>query len=109
MKKRLFLILVSLLMTACVSALAAGDDAQIADTLRQAAVTEPVQLSRWGDTAACFAESDGVKRLVLLERHDGAWRIVIDNPTALFQDRDWPQLLLDSDNAVFWTYMLSDQ
>ncbi len=87
----------------------AEDEAPIAEVLRRAGVSEPVQLSQWGDTAACFAETDGIKRLVLLERHDGAWQIVIDNPTALLQDFDWPQLWMDSDNAVFWTYALSGQ
>ena len=110
MKKLILCIVALILILYGASALAAGsDEALITDTLRQAGITEPVQLSQWGDTAACFAETNGVKRLILLERHDGAWQIVIDNPTALIQDRDWPQLLLDSDNAVFWTYILSDQ
>ena len=109
MKKIILWVIALMLVLISASALAtAGDEALITDTLRQAGITEPVQLSQWGDTAACFAETDGVKRLVLLERHDGSWQIVIDNPTALIQDRDWPQLLLDSDNAVFWTYILSD-
>ncbi len=99
-----------MLMLFSASALAtSGDEALITDALRQAGITKPIQLSQWGDTEACFAETDGVKRLVLLERHGGAWQIMIDNPTALIQDRDWPKLLLDSDNAVFWTYTLSDQ
>ena len=84
------------------------DKTQITDILGQAGIPQPVQLSQWGDTAACFADTDGVKRLVVLERHDGVWRIVINNPTALIQDMDWPELLLDSDNAVFWTYTRSD-
>ena len=87
---------------------AAGEDAQITETLYQAGITQLTRLSQWGDTAACFAETDGIKRLILLERHDGVWQIVIDNPKALIQNRDWPELLLDSDNAVFWTYILSD-
>ena len=109
LKTALSFSLAFILMLFSASALAAGsDEALITDTLRQTGITEPIQLSQWGDTAACFAETDGVKRLILLERHDGAWQIEIDNPTALIQDRDWPQLLLDSDNAVFWTYILSD-
>jgi len=84
------------------------DQTQIADALRQAGITEPEQLSQWGETAACFAETDGVKRLVILEQHNGAWQIIINNPTALIQERDWPELLLDSDNAVFWTYLYAD-
>ena len=109
LKTALSFSLAFILMLFSASALAAGsDEALITDTLRQTGITEPIQLSQWGDTAACFAETDGVKRLIMLERHDGAWQIEIDNPTALIQDRDWPQLLLDSDNAVFWTYILSD-
>ncbi len=109
MKKPILCLVALIFMLFSASALAAGsDEALIADTLRQAGINEPVQLTQWGDTAACFAETDGIKRLVLLERHDGAWQIVIDNPSALIQERDWPQLLLDSDNAVFWTYILSD-
>ena len=105
-----FMVLILVFMMSCVSyALAStNDEAKIKSTLNNAGISQPVQLSQWGDTAACFAETDGVKRLILLERQDGAWQIEIDNPTALIQDRDWPQLLLDSDNAVFWTYILSD-
>ena len=104
-----FMVLILVFMMSCVSyALAStNDEAKIKSTLNNTGISQPVQLSQWGDTAACFAETDGVKRLILLERHNGAWQIEIDNPTALIQDRDWPQLLLDSDNAVFWTYILS--
>ena len=100
--KKPFLCLVALiLMLLSSTALAAGsDEALITDTLRQAGITEPVQLSQWGDTAACFAETDGVKRLILLERHDGAWQIVIDNPTALIQEWDWPELYSATDTAI---------
>ncbi len=100
------LLVMTLLMAA--STAMAEADREIISTLEKAGVGEPVQLTQWGDTAACFAETDGVKRLLILERRDGAWQIAIDNPTALIQGMDWPRLLLDSDNAVFWTYRLSD-
>ena len=102
-----FMVLILVFMMSCVSyALAStNDEAKIKSTLNNAGISQPVQFSQWGDTAACFAETEGVKRLVVLERHDGAWQIVIDNPTALIQEWDWPELLLDSDNAIFWTYM----
>ena len=87
LKTALSFSLAFILMLFSASALEAGsDEALITDTLRQTGITEPIQLSQWGDTAACFAETDGVKRLILLERHDGAWQIEIDNPTALIQD-----------------------
>ena len=108
LKKTILCFTALLLMLFAASVLADdGDEAKITDTLRQAGITQPVQLSQWGDTAACFSEKDGAKRLVVLERRDGAWQIVIDNPTALLQGYDWPQLWLDSDNAVFWTYIRS--
>ena len=110
MKKSLFItLLCAVLFFSAFAAAENQDGTQITDILIQAGITQPVQLSQWGDTAACFADTDGIKRLILLERHNGAWQIVIDNPTALLQNADWPQLWLDSDNAVFWTYTLSNQ
>ena len=87
-----FMVLILVFMMSCVSyALAStNDEDKIKSSLNNAGISQPVQLSQWGDTAACFVETDGVKRLVLLERHDGAWQIVIDNPTALIQEWDWP-------------------
>ncbi len=70
---------------------------------------EPFQLQVWGDTAVCLAETDGVKRLIVMEKQGDAWQTVVDNPHALFQEKDWPQLWVDSDNALFWTYPLSDR
>ena len=102
-KTALSFLLILMLFTASAAA-ASVDDAQITDTLFQAGITQPVHLSRWGDTAACFAGTDGAKRLVVLERHDGAWQIVIDNPTALIQTLDWPELYLDTDTAIYWEY-----
>ncbi len=109
MIKRAALILLFLLLFRVSADASDGPGAPVADALRSADISRPVQLSEWGDTAACFTETDGVKRLILLEKHDGVWQIVIDNPTALLQDYDWPELWLDSDNAVFWTYTLSDR
>lgn len=105
-RKMILIALVTALLWVC--AAAAETDNGIDAALNGAGIAGPVQLKQWGDTAACFAETDGVKRLVVLENRDGAWRIVIDNPTALIQDADWPELLLDSDNAIFWTYRLSE-
>ena len=110
MKKTVFCVIVMMLMLVSTSALATtGDEEQIMEALSQACITHPVQLSLWGDTAVCFAEPEGSKQLILLEKREGVWQIVINNPTALIQDMDWPELLLDSDNAVYWTYTLSDQ
>ena len=84
LKTALSFSLTLILMLVNASALAAnGDEALITDTLRQAGITEPVQLSQWGDTAACFAGTDGVKRLILLERHDGTY--IISMPSARIQ------------------------
>ena len=105
MKKPILCLFALILMLFSASALAAGgDEALITDTLHRAGITEPVQLTQWGDTAACFTETDGVKRLILLERYDGAWQVVIDNPTALIQEWDWPKLYSDTDTAIYWEY-----
>lgn len=87
----------------------AEETTDITTLLDTAGIQNPIQLSQWGDTAACFTETDGVKRLIVLEKHDGVWQIVIDNPTALIQNFDFPKIWMDSDNAIFWTYILSDQ
>lgn len=99
-----FSLTIMLLLFSVSAAAAAGEDAQITNVLFRAGITEPVQLSQWGDTAACFADTEGTKRLILLEKHDGVWQIVIDNPTALIQDADWPELYLDTDTAIYWEY-----
>ena len=63
-----FMVLILVFMMSCVSyALAStNDEAKIKSSLNNAGISQPVQLSQWGDTAACFAETEGVKRLVLL-------------------------------------------
>ncbi|MBR3020258.1 MAG: hypothetical protein IKH57_24855 [Clostridia bacterium] len=110
MKKTILWVIALILILISATALAeTGDDVQITDTLRQTGITEPVQLSQWGDTAVCFADTEGTKRLILLEKHDGTWQVVIDNPTALIQDYDLPELYLDSDQSIYWTYILSEQ
>ena len=104
----IWVITVLLILMSAFAQAEAGNKASILTVLGNAGITKPVQLSQWGDTAVCFSEADGVKRFLVLENRESGWQIVIDNPTALIQDADWPELVLDSDNAVFWTYTLSD-
>ena len=106
MKTKIFCLLLMLALLCAASALAETD--LIETVLRQAGLSQPIQLQQSGNTAACFAEAAGVKRLILLEQRDGEWQIVINNPTALIQDNDYPRLWLDNDDAVFWTYTLND-
>ena len=109
MKKRGFWVIAVLLIMLSIFAVAESvNETSILSALANAGISEPVQLSQWGDTAVCFAETDGVKRLIVLENREPGWQIVIDNPTALIQDADWPEIVLDSDCAVFWTYALSE-
>ncbi|MBQ8137384.1 MAG: hypothetical protein IJ174_08130, partial [Clostridia bacterium] len=103
----LFLALV--MVAICSGCFAEEVPPEITAALDSAGIREPVQFQYWGDTAACFAETDGTKRLIVMEKKDGLWGIMINNPTALLQDMDFPKLWLDSDNAVYWTYALSDQ
>lgn len=110
MKKVLFISFLCVSMFFLTFSIAENQDGtQITDTLRQAGITDPVQLSQWDDTAVCFSEIEGKKRLVVLEKKENFWQIKIDNPTALIQDADWPELYLESDNSIYWTYLLSDQ
>ena len=110
MKKAILCVIAMMLILFSASALAGiGDEGPITEALRHAGITRPVQLSQWGNTAVCFAETDNVKRFLVLEKKEGKWQIVINNPTALIQNMDWPQLWLDSDDSVFWTYILSGQ
>jgi len=104
----IWVITVLLILMSAFAQAEVGNEASILTVLGNAGISKPVQLSQWGDTAVCFSEADGVKRFLVLENRESGWQIVIDNPTALIQDADWPELVLDSDNAVFWTYTLSD-
>ncbi len=107
MKKILLSCLLGMLFLLSAAAMAETEPG-IGEALRNAGIDRPVQLVQWGKTAVCFAEMDNAKCLIVLERHADAWQIVINNPTALIQDADWPMLSPDSDNAIFWTYMLRD-
>ena len=99
----LFLLLCALLLPcACV---AQGEYDELAGCLDQyypgfseAAYTE------WGNTAAAAILYNGQKILCLLEKTNGQWQITVDNPNALDQTRELPSLLLDSDQALYWSY-----
>ena len=62
----------------------------------------------WGDTAAAVMEGDGRRLLLVAEKQDGAWRVVIDNPNALPAEGPCPALLLDTDTALYWSYPSQD-
>ena len=104
MKKAIMFLVTVLTVVLCGVSLAEEANSEILDVLNAAGIQNPVQLSQWGDTGACFAETDGVKHLIVLERHDTDWEIVIDNPTALIQEWDWPELYSDTDTAIYWEY-----
>lgn len=104
MRKMLFCLLLTLLCMA--AALAEGDPVEAA--VRQAGLSQPVQIRQSGNIAACFAEAEGVQRLVVLEQRDGVWQVVIDNPTALIPAEALPALWLDNGDAIYWTYTFSD-
>ena len=109
MRKKLFC---SLLCLLCLILFSAGaemqDESAIKETLHLAGLEQLTQLSQWDDTAACFAEKDGRKTLCVLDKQNGSWQLVVMNPNALRQDWDYPSLLLDSDQAVFWAYQQND-
>ena len=68
-----FMALILVFMMSCVSyALAStNDEAKIKSTLNNAGISQPVQFSN-GAQRPVSPKTEGVKRLVVLERHDGA-------------------------------------
>ena len=108
---RKYILPILVLMNVMLGTICSAEDmtTDITAALSDAGFHQPIQLQLWGDTAACFAEQNGTKTLIVIENRDGCWEITINNPTALFQNTDWPELRVDTDNAIFWTYHLSDQ
>lgn len=100
MKKWMTMGLLALLCALC--AVSLGEDA---DAVFRAAHPDCVIAAQdeWGDTAAAVMEGGGRRLLLVAERQDGAWRIVIDNAHALDPDGPCPTLFLDSDIALYWT------
>jgi hypothetical protein len=107
MKKTISFLTALFMAAAIFSSSAEQPNADIVLAANHAGIKNPIQLNRWGDTAACFAEKDGAKTLCIFEKKDGNWQLAIDNSAALFQDFEWPKLYLDSDNSIFWTYIFS--
>ena len=65
---------------------------------------EKAVYDQWGNTAAAVFIHNGRKILCLMEQTNGQWQITVDNPNALDQDAPLPSLLLDSDQALYWSY-----
>ncbi len=104
MKKWMLCLLLALL---CATAALADTDG-IETALRQAGLSQPVQLQQSGNVAACFAEAEGVQRLIVLEATDGVWQIIVNNPSALIPAEALPTLWLDNGDAIYWTYPLEN-
>jgi len=58
----------------------------------------------WGDTTAAVLTGNGQNILCVAEMQGGEWKMTIDNPTALRQGDALPELNLDVDNALYWSY-----
>ena len=65
---------------------------------------EEAAYDQWGNTAAAVFIHNGRKILCLMEQTNGQWQITVDNPNALDQTKELPSLLLDSDQALYWSY-----
>lgn len=103
--KRFLLALVLLLALAPALALSAAEDEEILSALRtQYPGLGDAVTARWGDTAAAALEYENAKILCVLEKQDGQWRVTLSNPRALARDEPLPSLLLDSDDALYWSY-----
>jgi len=64
---------------------------------------EAIAQDMWGNTAAAVMAMEEKRVLCVAENIGGTWQLTVENPTALRQG-ETPQLLLDSDNAIFWRY-----
>lgn len=104
----LSLLLLSLLL--CVLALPSACAAQGESELLAACLGQrypdftEAAYAEWGNTAAAVFVHNGQKILCLLENTNGQWQITVDNPNALDQTKELPSLLLDSDQALYWSY-----
>lgn len=103
-----FALLLSLLL--CVLALPGAYAAQGEPNLLAACLGQrypdftEAAYAEWGNTAAAVFVHNGQKILCLLENTNGQWQITVDNPNALDQTKELPSLLLDSDQALYWSY-----
>lgn len=103
-----FALLLSLLL--CVLALPGAYAAQGEPNLLAACLEQrypgftEATYAEWGNTAAAVFVHNGQKILCLMEQTNGQWQITVDNPNALDQDAPLPSLLLDSDQALYWSY-----
>ena len=103
-----FIILVVMLFSS--SAFAENElSSEVTALFQNAFPTHTMTLSdQWGPTAAAVL-SDGNKQvLCLAEEKNGAWELVVSNPTALRQDADVISLHLDTDETLFWSYNTYD-
>lgn len=110
--KRLFTIIfiVTLALTVAGIALAENNaDDQVRACLTANKLLQPEQLQIWDNTAACFATQNGARALCVLQKQENYWELSICNPNALLQEENLPTLVLDSDNALFWTYLYPDK
>lgn len=85
------------------------NDEQVLASLTSNGILQPEQMQIWDHTAASFGIQDGQKTLCVLEKQGDRWEVVISNPKALRQEEDFPTLVLDSDNALYWTYLYPDK
>ena len=101
MKKGLMAGLLALLCALATAAL--GEDADAVFRAAHPGYAIAAQ-DTWGDTAAAVMEGGGRRLLLVAEKQDGVWQVVIDNPHALDPDGPYPTLLLDTDTALYWSY-----
>ena len=80
MKKWLTTGLLALLCALCAAGL--GEDADAVFRAAHPGYAIAAQ-DTWGDTAAAVMEGGGRRLLLVAEKQDGAWRVLIDNPNAL--------------------------
>ena len=106
-RKIVCLALLAMVLT-LLSGLAFAQEALPADVtalFQSALPSHTIALSdQCGYTAAAVMTDGSNQALCVAEQHNGAWTLVVCNPTALRQDTPVTSLLLDTDETLFWSY-----
>ena len=99
--------LAAVMLLLCLCSFASAEDAaeEAARQVILAAHPEYAVLcsDQWGDSAAAVLGRDDARILCVAERRNGAWAVVVDNDKAI-PDGVTPGILMDTDDALYWSY-----
>lgn len=101
---RRFLVLLCLLLALCgVACAEPAEDAALSPMQEAYPGWQVLSADQWGNAAAAALGQGDSRVLCLAEKVNGAWRLVIANPSTL-RPGETPSILMDTDNALYWSY-----